>query len=147
MNPVVPTRPPRLAVALGLILLTFAAYWPVFANDFIDLDDGDYIVENDHVRTGLNAENVRWAWTTSHMGFWLPLTWMSLQLDVTLFGFCPFGMHLTNLLLHAATCVLLFHFFASVTGAFWRSALLAAFFAVHPMHVESVAWAAERKDV
>src|SRR5205807_1474562 len=104
---------------------------------------------------GLTPRGVRWAWTTFHAGFWFPLTWMSLQLDASLFGkhlpdggtalWAP-GFHAQNLVWHAATALVLFAALWRMTGAVWRSALVAALFAVHPLHVESVAWATERKD-
>lgn len=137
----------RLLVVAGITLLALVAYAPVFRNDFIDLDDGDYITSIAHVNTGLSADNVRWALTTTHHGYWHPLTWLSLQLDITLFGYHAWGIHLTNLVLHIANSIALFLVLARLTQAFWPSAFLAALFAVHPMHVESVAWAAERKDV
>jgi Tfp pilus assembly protein PilF len=146
-DPADPGRRRVILVAIGLALLTLAAYAPVFANGYVEIDDADYITENPPVYTGLSAANLAWAWTTTHHGYWHPLTWMSLQLDVTFFGYHAWGMHLTNLLLHIAVCVSLFVVFARLTGEFWPSAFLAALFAVHPLHVESVAWAAERKDV
>ena len=138
---------PYLAVALGIVALTLIAYAPIYWNDFIFLDDGDYITKNPPIAKGLSAETIRWAWTTNHHGFYHPLTWMSLLADVSIFGYHPWGIHLTNLLLHIATSVGLFLVFVRMTEAFWPSAVLAALFALHPMHVESVAWAAERKDV
>jgi tetratricopeptide (TPR) repeat protein len=143
-------------VSAGLVALTLAAYAPLWGNDFIDLDDGLYVWQNPHVLGGLTADNVAWAWTTTHAGFWLPLTWLSLQLDASL---CPAGpgggpspvlavvCHAQNLFWHTATVVLLFYTLRRMTGALWRSALVAGLFAVHPLHVESVAWATERKDV
>lgn len=141
------TRWAAVLVGFALFLATLIAYAPIRANDFIDLDDESYITENPNVHAGLTDESIRWAWTADRGGYWQPLMWMSLQLDVTLFGYHAWAIHLTNVLLHAATSVLLFVLFAQLTDAFWRSALLAALFALHPLHVESVAWAAERKDV
>jgi tetratricopeptide (TPR) repeat protein len=143
------------AICAGLLALVVVAYGPLWRNDFIDLDDEVYITKNPHILGGLTPGNVCWAWTTFHAGFWFPLTWMSLQLDATLFGaggpgaarvlWAP-GFHAQNLLWHAATVLLLFEALRRMTGAVWRSALVAALFAVHPLHVESVAWATERKD-
>jgi protein O-mannosyl-transferase len=137
---------PYLAVALGIVALTLLAYAPIWRNDFFYLDDDYDIVSNPPIAKGLSPETIRWAWTTTHHGYWNPLTWMSLLGDVSLFGFHAWGMHLTNLLLHIATSVGLFLVFAWMTDEFRASALLAGLFAVHPLHVESVAWAAERKD-
>ncbi len=143
-------------ICAGLVALALAAYTPLWHNDFIDLDDGLYISDNAHVVQGLTAANVAWAWTTFHAGFWLPLTWMSLQLDATLSpGRGPLGQplpnpavfHGQNLFWHAATAVLLFVALKRMTAARWLAALVAALFVVHPLHVESVAWATERKDV
>ena len=136
-----------LLVMIGIALMTLIAYAPVYRNDFIYLDDGDYITANPPIANGLTAETIRWAWTTTHHGYWHPLTWLSLLADVSMFGYCAWGMHLTNLLLHIAVSIGLFVVFVRMTDEFWPSAFLAALFAVHPVHVESVAWAAERKDV
>jgi Flp pilus assembly protein TadD len=130
-----------LAVAIG------GAYLPVVQNDFINYDDPSFIFSNSHVRTGLSWGNVRWAFTTLEKGFWHPLTWLSLMLDCQVFGLRAGGHHATSLLLHIASAVLLFLVFRRLTGATWRSAIVAALFGLHPLHVESVAWAAERKDV
>jgi tetratricopeptide (TPR) repeat protein len=138
---------PYLAVALGIVALTLIAYAPIYWNGYIFLDDGDYITNNPPIAKGLTAETMRWAWTTNHHGFYHPLTWLSLLADVSIFGYHPWAFHLTNLVLHILTSVGLFLVFVRMTDAFWPSAVLAALFAVHPMHVESVAWAAERKDV
>jgi tetratricopeptide (TPR) repeat protein len=142
-------------VSAGLVVLVLAAYAPLWVNQFIDLDDGLYVWQNPHVLGGLTGPNVAWAWTTSHAGFWFPLTWMSLQLDATLSPGLRLGdqaspaavFHGQNLFWHAATAVLLFWTLRRLTGSLWCSALVAALFAVHPLHVESVAWATERKDV
>ncbi len=146
-----------LLVGTGLVVLALLAYGPIWRNDFIDLDDQLYITQNPHVIAGLSPEGIRWAWTTFHGGFWFPLTWMSLELDGSLSRlFRGLGsqellqaylFHGQNLLWHTATVVLLFVTLRWLTGALWRSALVAALFAVHPLHVESVAWATERKDV
>lgn len=146
-SPAPPTRRTRLLCSAGIVLLTVVAYAPLAQNDFIDFDDEVYVTSNPNVIQGLSWDNVRWAWTTNRHGFWHPLTWMSLQLDVSLFGYNPSAIHLVNLALHLATSVLLFHIFLRTTAHLAGSLLLGAFFAVHPLHVESVAWAAERKDV
>jgi Flp pilus assembly protein TadD len=139
---------PRTAsICVGLVALTLAAFWPVVRNGFVSFDDTAYITENGRVLAGLNWDNVRWAFGTVYFGNWHPLTWLSLMFDVELFGLDPAFHHLHSLLLHAASVVLLFLALKRMTGATWPSALVAAFFAVHPLRVESVAWAAERKDV
>ena len=127
--------------------LTLAAYWPVYSADFINFDDDRYITENPHVQAGLTAESIGWAFTTFSVGNWHPLTWMSHQLDWELWGTRAGGHHFTNLLLHIASALLLFGLLHRMTRRLWPSALVAALFALHPLHVESVAWVAERKDV
>lgn len=130
------------------MLVTVAAYRRVLSNEFIsDYDDGAYVTENRQVQWGLSAEGVRWAFTTFEQANWHPLTWLSLMLDYSLWGLNPTGFHLTNLLFHVLNTLLLLLVLARMTGAVWRSGFVAALFAVHPLHVESVAWAAERKDV
>jgi tetratricopeptide (TPR) repeat protein len=136
-----------VAVSLALAGLTLVAFLPACGNGFVEYDDQLYVTENPHVRAGLTGEDVTWALTATHAGNWHPLTWWSLQLDAQLYGADPAGFHLTNVLLHAATAVLLFWVLRLMTGALWPSAATAAVFAVHPLRVESVAWAAERKDV
>ena len=136
-------------VSAGLVILTLLTYGRLGANDFINLDDEVYVTKNDHVKMGLQPRSVAWAWKTFHAGYYQPLTWMSLQLDATLSGrrLNATVFHLHNLLWHAVTTVLLFRVLHRLTGALGHSALVAALFAVHPLHVESVAWATERKDV
>jgi Flp pilus assembly protein TadD len=134
-----------ISALLGV--LTLIVYWPVTRNGFIIYDDRQYILENSHVLTGLKWANVAWAFTSYYAGNWHPLTWLSHMLDVQLFDADSFGPHLVNLLLHIANTMLLFLALRHLTAATWRSALVAALFALHPLHVESVAWLAERKDV
>jgi Tfp pilus assembly protein PilF len=134
-------------ISLLLVVITLTVYWPVKNCDFVNYDDPDYFTSNPHVLNGLTPTSVTWAFTTSYAANWHPLTWLSLMLDAELFGQGPAGPHLTNLLFHAANTVLLFLLFRCLTGAVWRSAFVAALFALHPLHVESVAWVAERKDV
>ena len=135
-----------LLVGLLLALLILAAFWRVNYADFVNFDDPVYVTENAHVQAGLNASGVGWAFTTASAEFWHPLTWLSLMLDYELYGLQPGGYHLTNLLLHILSTLLLFWLLHRMTGTLWRSALVAALFALHPLHVESVAWIAERKD-
>ena len=134
-------------VCLLLAAVTLTVYWPVMHCEFLNYDDPDYFTANPHVKTGLTTANVAWAFTTGHTSNWHPLTWLSLMLDAELSGPGPAGPHFTNLLFHTANTVLLFLLLRSLTAAVWRSALVAALFALHPLHVESVAWVAERKDV
>lgn len=134
-------------LSLGLVVLTIAAYWGVWANGFVNWDDQQYVYENPHVISGLSWTNFVWAWTTSACSNWHPLTWLSLMLDASLFGRGPAGFHVTNLALHVANVVLLFSVLRQFTEEVRISACAAAMFAVHPGHVESVAWISERKDV
>ena len=136
----------RKVITLCLALGTLLVYAHSCLNHFV-YDDLQYVVDNPHVQNGLTLEGLQWALTTTYAVNWHPLTWISLQLDFQLYGLYPPGFHLTNILLHTANVVLLFRILLRMTGALWRSAVVAALFALHPMHVESVAWAAERKDV
>ena len=144
-------RPPpgwvSVLICLLLALVTMALYWPVTGYDFVNFDDGIYVYHNAHVQSGVNWQSSQWAFTNLDVGLWHPLTWMSHMLDCQWFGLRSGWHHLTSLLLHAANTVLLFVVLRRMTGALWRSALVAALFALHPLHVESVAWVAERKDV
>jgi Tfp pilus assembly protein PilF len=134
-------------ISIGIVVLTIGAYAPVLGADFINYDDPDYVIDNPHVRAGLSWRGILWALTTGHAGNWHPLTWLSHMLDVSLFGLQPGWHHLTNVLSHCANSVLLFLMLRHIAGGIWRSAVTAALFAFHPMHVESVAWISERKDV
>jgi Tfp pilus assembly protein PilF len=140
-----PVSPWWLALLLGTV--TLALYLPLLHCDFINYDDPDYITANPRMTTGLTLDNVAWAFTTGQAGNWHPLTWLSLMLDASLFGPGAAGFHFTNLLLHTANTLLLFGWLFQLTGAKWRAAAVAALFAWHPVHVESVAWVSERKDV
>lgn len=131
----------------GLALLTISLYWVVGTYPFVAYDDGFYILDNPKVTAGLSRAGVHWAFTTFHEANWHPLTWLSHQLDITLFGLWAGGHHLTNLAIHLANTVLLCHLLFRLTGNPWRSGLVAALFAIHPLHVESVVWVAERKDL
>jgi hypothetical protein len=134
-------------ICLALALVTLVCYWPTTRHDFINLDDQQYIVENFHVTPGLTWTGMAWAFGTDYASNWHPLTWISHMLDCSLFGLNPAGHHLMGLLFHVANTLLLFVLLKQTTGALWRSAFVAALFAWHPLHVESVAWASERKDV
>ncbi len=134
-------------IGLLLALVTFAVYWPVMGYDFINVDDPENISANPRVQAGLNWNNVVWAFSTDYNISWYPLTWLSFMLDVTLFGKGAGGPHFMNLLFHTANTVLLFVLLRRLTGAHWRSALVAGLFALHPLRVESVAWVADRRDL
>jgi len=137
----------RPIVAAALVLATFVVYWRVVHHGFIVYDDEWYIVDNLEVRQGLSAAGIAWAFTTCHASNWHPLSWLSHMADVELFGMNAGAHHLVNVLLHALNSVLLFVLLDRATGARGRSALVAALFSLHPLHVESVAWVAERKDL
>ena len=138
----------HLPLALFLIAaLTVVVYWPVLHNGFIDFDDDDYVTANMVVRQGLTLKGFIWAFTTFHAGNWHPLTWLSHMLDVELFGLNPVGHHATSMVLHAVNSLLLCALLHRLTGFLGRSMFVAMLFALHPLHVESVAWVAERKDV
>ena len=137
--------PWSLAVLLGLV--TLALYWPAMSHDFINYDDDVYVTANIHVHGGLTWEGVKWAFINPVGGNWHPLTVLSHMLDCQMYGLRPWGHHLTSVLLHALNAALVFALFKQLTGAMWRSLLVAGLFAVHPLRVESVAWVAERKDV
>jgi tetratricopeptide (TPR) repeat protein len=136
-----------LLVCLGLGVATLATFWPVSRSAFIGLDDPDYVKKNPQVLQGLTWRSVGWAFTTGFASNWHPLTWISHMVDVQLFGLKPGWHHCTSLILHLANTLLLFLVLRCMTGAIWRSAIVAALFALHPLHVESVAWISERKDV
>ena len=134
-------------IALILALVTLAIYLPAVRHEFLTYDDQQYVTENPHVLGGLAWANVQWAFQAGYASNWHPLTWLSHMLDCQIFGARPAGHHLTNVLLHMANVVLLFLVLLRLTGATGRSAVVAALFAWHPLHVESVAWVAERKDL
>jgi Flp pilus assembly protein TadD len=140
--------PPRVWILLCLVALTFGIYGQTAWHPFIDLDDEALISGNPHVLSGLRWENILWAFTsTSGASFWHPLTWLSFMTDVELFGPSPAGHHLMSAAFHGINSILLFLLLQRMTGSVWRSGFVAALFAVHPLHVESVAWISERKDV
>jgi len=134
-------------ISLALIVINVGVYAPLGHFDFVKWDDPQYITDNATVLAGLTWHGVAWAFTTTHGPYWHPLTWLSHMLDVQLFGLDAGGHHITTIVLHIATTLLLFGLLRKATGATRRSAFVAALFAVHPLHVESVAWIAERKDV
>src|SRR6478752_2406750 len=135
-----------LIILLGLAVITFGIYAQVIGHQFITLDDPTYIRENPNVNRGVTLAGLAWAFTTFHAANWHPLTWISHMIDCQLFG-TNAGHHLlVNALIHAANTLLIFYFLLRTTHARWPSALVAALFALHPLHVESVAWVSERKD-
>jgi tetratricopeptide (TPR) repeat protein len=136
-----------IAICLGLAAGTFILYWPITHDGFTNFDDDGYVTGNPHVKAGLTWAGILWAFQAGYAANWHPLTWISHMIDVQLFGMDPAGHHFMNLLFHTANTLLLFILLNNLTGAIWRSAFVAALFAWHPLHVESVAWASERKDV
>jgi protein O-mannosyl-transferase len=140
-------RFPAWLMALTLVMATIALYWPATSHDFISFDDQDYVTANPQVQGGLSWEGLKWACLNQVACNWHPFTVLSHMLDCQLFGLRPWGHHLTSVLLHALNAGLVFALLQQLTGARWRSLLVAALFALHPLRVESVAWVAERKDV
>ena len=134
-------------IVFALLAITFAEYWPVQHFGFVNYDDNVYVYDNPRIHEGLTKPNIRWAFTTFETCNYIPLTWLSLLLDGSTFGATPAGLHIENVILHAANVALVFLFLLKATGDCWPSAMVAAIFALHPTHVESVAWISERKDV
>ncbi|MCY2924223.1 MAG: hypothetical protein NT031_02085, partial [Planctomycetota bacterium] len=134
-------------MAVVLALVTVAIYWPAMRHDFVNYDDDLYVTSNLHVQAGLTLASMKWALLHPVTSNWHPLTIWSHMADCQFFGLNPWGHHLTSVLLHALSTVLVFLFLRGLTGAFWQSVLVAALFGWHPAHVESAAWVAERKDV
>jgi hypothetical protein len=139
----------RYDILIGCLLVgaTLLAYGDVGTFDFVRYDDPDYVTRNPQVRAGITIEGITWAFTSTQVDNWHPLTWLSHMLDVQLWGLSPGGHHLTSRLLHIFNALLLFHLLLRITRNVWQSGCVAALFALHPLHVESVAWVAERKDV
>jgi len=135
------------SICLVLTIVTAAVFWQVHKFDFVYYDDPAYVSENPHLQGGFTRENIKWAFTESYASNWHPLTWLSHMLDHELFGTNPSGHHLTSLIFHIANTLLLFAVLRRATKALWQSAFVAALFAIHPLHVASVAWVSERKDV
>lgn len=138
---------PRMTISLLLLLTIAVAFGHVLHHDFVLYDDGLYITDNLQVQSGITWKGISWAFTSTHASNWHPITWLSHMLDCQIYGLSPYGHHLTNLILHLANTILLFLVLNRATGGLWRSAFVAALFGLHPLHVESVAWVAERKDV
>ena len=141
-------RQPLIFICLLLILATAVVYWQVQGFDFVNYDDGDYVKDNVHVQSGFTFQSLIWAMTTGKVSSnWHPLTLLSHMLDCQMFGLWAGGHHLTNLFFHIANSLLLFLVLRRMTGSTWKSGFVAALFALHPLHVQSVAWISERKDV
>src|SRR5208283_5257286 len=137
----------KAMVCLFLAAVTLAVYWPLHESGFIEFDDPQYVSRNEQVNKGLSLPGFRYAFTTPVVGNWHPVTTLSHILDCQFFGVNPGPQHLVNVAFHIANSCLLFLLLKRMTGAFWRSATVAALFALHPLRVESVAWISERKDV
>jgi protein O-mannosyl-transferase len=140
----------RSKIFLACLLLTVAVLWVFYravSYDFLAYDDYIYVVDNPHIKDGLTIEAVKWAFTTTYANFWHPVTWFSYMLDVDVFGTAPFGFHFTNIVLHYLNTLLLFAVLYRMTRALWPCLAVALLFGIHPLHVESVAWVSERKDV
>jgi protein O-mannosyl-transferase len=137
----------KLIVYLVLTAVTLAVFWQVNQFDFINVDDPIYVTGNSHIHSGITPDGLRWALGTTYAEFWHPLTWLSLMFDYQFYGLHAGGYHVTNLILHIMSALLLFGLFNRMTGAIWRSAFVAALFALHPLRVQSVVFVAERKDV
>jgi protein O-mannosyl-transferase len=149
-NPTPKRKPflrPQIFICIFLISVTLIAFWQVRNNDFINLDDNLYIIDNPFIQQGLTVKGIRWAFMSAYSGHWHPVAWLSHMVDYSLCGLNPRGHHMTNLLLHIANALLLFLLLQRMTGKTWQSCFVAALFAIHPLHVESVAWVAERKDL
>ena len=134
-------------ICTALLILTIAVYAQVGNHQFLNFDDNDYVTKNHHVAKGITGATLLWAFTSVDAANWHPLTWLSHMADVQLYGMNPRGHHLTNVAFHTVSSVLLLLFLLRCTGSLWQSSFVAALFALHPLHVESVAWVAERKDV
>jgi protein O-mannosyl-transferase len=134
-------------VCLFIAVSTFSVYWQIHNYDFVNFDDDEYVYNNPHVNNGITINNIIWAFTSFHSYNYHPLTWISHMIDCQLYGLNPARHHLTNLLFHIANALLLFFVFNKMTNSLWQSGFIAALFALHPLHIESVAWISERKDV
>jgi protein O-mannosyl-transferase len=134
-------------ICVALIFVVLGVYMQVAHHDFVNYDDEAYVTKNPHVASGITGKNIVWAFTSFHAGNWHPVTWLSHMADVQIYGLNPRGHHLTSVAIHAVSSLLLLMLLFRLTGALWPSAFVATLFALHPLHVESVAWVAERKDV
>ena len=137
----------NLIVYILLTAVTLAVFLQVSEFDFVNIDDNVYVTENYHIKSGITLESINWAFSNRYGDLWNPLVWLSFMADYQFYGLHAGGYHVTNLILHILSTLLLFRLFSTMTGEIWKSAFVAAFFALHPLHVESVAWVSERKDV
>ena len=140
-------RGAQIGICVFLVLVTWLVFGQTLWHGFINYDDPVYVYENAVVKSGLTLHGIGWAFIHSHGANWHPLTWISHMVDCQFYGLKPAGHHFSNVLLHTIAVLLLFFLLLQMTGALWRSGFVAAVFAIHPLHVESVAWVAERKDV
>jgi protein O-mannosyl-transferase len=141
------SKPPTVILCLLLTLAVLTVYSQISMHDFIAYDDDQYVYENPMVKAGITPAGIHWAFFSFYYANWHPLTWLSHMLDCQMFGLKPGGHHLMNLAIHMASTLLLFIVLLKMTHRPWRSAIVAAIFGLHPIHVESVAWISERKDV
>jgi len=137
----------NVMICLFIVITIIAAYWQIKSHEFVSFDDGMYVYNNLNVKAGLTYSSIKWAFGFTDIAYWHPLTWLSHMLDCQVYGLNPGMHHMTNLIFHIFNTLLLFLVFKQMTGALWRSAFVAALFALHPINVESVAWVAERKNV
>src|SRR3954471_19390183 len=133
-----------VAISVFLAALVWIVFGQTLKHDFVNYDDLDYVTRNAQVSRGVTFEGLLWAFTHFHSSNWHPITWISHMIDCQFYGLDPWGHHLTNVLVHMASAILLFLLLRQMTGATWRSAFVAALFAIHPLRVESVAWVSER---
>jgi Tfp pilus assembly protein PilF len=134
-------------IIVAIVAVTVLSYAPIVHNGFVNYDDNQYVFNNPNVKGGITQQSIIWAFTNLNISYWHPLTWLSHMLDCEIYGLRPLGHHITSILIHIINSVLLFLLLSKMTGTVWRSGFVAAAFALHPIHVESVAWVAERKDV
>lgn len=134
-------------IIAAIVAMTVLSYAPIVHNGFVNYDDNQYVFNNPNVKGGITQRSIIWAFTNLNISYWHPLTWLSHMLDCEIYGLRPLGHHITSILIHIINSALLFLLLSKMTGTVWRSGFVAAAFALHPVHVESVAWVAERKDV
>ncbi len=137
----------QLIIYIFLLVVTLAVFWQLNSYEFINIEDDKYVTENNHIQSGITLDGFRWVFSSTDAQYWQPLTWLSLMLDYHFYGLNAGGYHVTNIIVHILSTLLLFWLFNRMTGAIWESAFVAAFFALHPLRVESVAWVAKRRDI
>ena len=138
---------PEIRISLLFVIIILIVYWQVRNFEFTIYDDGVYVYENHHIQDGLSINSIIWAFKSMYAANWHPLTWMSHMADISLYGMNPGQHHLTNVILHIINTLLIFYLFTHIAGSLWSACFIAALFALHPLHVESVAWVSERKDL